>query len=477
MPRAYVPAFVVALQLLAQPAHAQETRKMEFFLGARENELDVKVEYLDPYTVDARLADSLVLPVSFEVRNVSSRPMSFDYQDVRLNLGGNVSLTPVSPIEATQEIRRARRVPALLRFLGNQSTAFQPNALEVMLETQRLKDGSLRPGQTKKGFVFFIRPVSPDPSTSTGVMWLETVGRPPQMLETKDVAVTTTTETRSGFVAKLRQTWNKYFGTPPAFNKSYALVVGIGNYQHLTPLSSPPEDVKKVKAYLEAQGFEVVAPKEGQVTINGLRDPQSYFTSKIQADDRFLFYFSGHGMVGPEGKETRGYIPLLDEVEGGHDRSIPMDRLVSWMTELKTEHLLVILDSCFSGLAIPGIEQKDADVKKKDADVRLSDSSVDREALNRLARGPAKFLLMAGTAGQVSFGGAEWGGSMFTDTLVKGLRSYDPYHNKILTTRALYVWLRNEVYRETQKAKMDLTPMFKDLGPGGASEGDFVFVH
>src|ERR1700694_776915 len=156
------------LLLVTAPSSAQDSRTMEFSSGARQNELDVKVEYADPYTVDPRLADSLVLPVRFEVRNVAAQPVAFNYRDLRLNLGTNLLLAAVGPDDVSREILRMRRVPGLLRFLGGQSTAFQPSLLKAELEKAQLKDGDIRPGQTKAGYVFFIRPAVSDPSTLTG---------------------------------------------------------------------------------------------------------------------------------------------------------------------------------------------------------------------------------------------------------------------------------------------------------------------
>ena len=45
-----------------------------------------------------------------------------------------------------------------------------------------------------------------------------------------------------------------------------------------------------------------------------------------------------------------------------------------------------------------------------------------------------------------------------------------------MTARELYVWLRPAVEREARRANRELSPMFVDLGPGGASPGEFVFV-
>jgi hypothetical protein len=86
-------------------------------------------------------------------------------------------------------------------------------------------------------------------------------------------------------------------------------------------------------------------------------------------------------------------------------------------------------------------------------------------------------MLMAGTAGQQSFGGTRWNGSLFTQELLTGLRrEADLYKDRIVTARELYVWLRPAVEREAQRANRELSPMFVDLGPGGASRGEFVFV-
>jgi uncharacterized caspase-like protein len=461
--------FAAALLLAAVPCSAQSSRKMEFLLGSLGNQVSVKVEYPDPYTVDPLLTDSLVLPVNIEVRNVSGGPVRFNYEELHLNLGENVSLPAVAPDAVSREIVRQRRVPSLLRFLGDNASTFQPKLLETVLKKRQLKDGDIPPNRSKEGLVFFIRPAGTN-AASTGVMWLETTGRSPQMLETKDIAVTTRRQQTASFTDKLKQALTKIFGAPPAFDKSYALLVGVGNYRYLPPLSGPPSDVKKMKEYLEAQGFdEVVAPTEDSVTIDKLKNPQQYFASKLGPKDRFLFYYSGHGTEESVGNKIRGYLPLKDEVPSGHDRSIPMDSLVGWMKGLKVEHLLVILDACFSGLATNGA------VLEKYA-IGTADPKLDQEALNRLSRGSARYLLTAGNKGQESFGGPTWNGSLFTDTLIKGLKKdVDPYHNKIVTTRALYVWLLDAVFKEARKVNRELTPLFVDLNPTG-SDGDFIFV-
>jgi len=462
-------AIVLSLHVTMPVARAQDTRTMQFTLGAVENDLDVRIEYLDPSVVDPRLGGSLVLPVSFEVRNISSRPITFDAKDVRLNLGGNRPLSPVTPEAAAGEIKRMNRVPGFLGFLGSQSSAFQPNQLAVRLQTRSLKDGNIQPGKTKKGFLFFIKPAAPDSVASSAVVWLETAHHRPQMLETKGISVWTRPAERMDLRTRIGQTLKGLIGTTPSFNKSYALLIGIEKYRNLPRLSSPGQDVDRMASYLQQQGFdEVVSIKDEYVTQDTLRQPEKYLQIKLGRDDRFLFYYSGHGLSIADGVRTRGYLPLIDEAMGDHGKSIPMDDLVEWMKGLSAQHLLVILDSCFSGLAIGGIEQKG---------FKLNDPKIDQEELQRLSRGPARYLLMAGTERQESFGGRMWNGSLFTDTLLKGMQSgADLFHDGIVTTRGLYVYLQRVVPVEAQKAGRELTPLLMDLNFNGVSQGEFIFV-
>jgi hypothetical protein len=434
---------------------------MRFTLG-RESQLDVTIEYADPYSVDPLLTDSLVLPVELTVQNVSSRSVAFNVRDLRLNVGSGEALAPVGPGAAAEAVYTSRRVPSVLRFLNDNFNAFLPTRIEAVLENRQMKDGDIAPGRSKSGLVFFLRPAGSNPLAQTGVMWLEAKDAQPQMLETKQVGVSTRTPGKPSFTERFKGALSTLFGPALPFGKSYALVIGIGNYQNLPPLAWTASDVKKMKAYLEEQGFdEVVTPTEDSITVDKLKQPQKYFTNKLGPNDRFLIYYSGHGMQDGD----KGYLPLKNEVAGGHQQSIPMESLVTWMKGLKVDHLLVILDTCFSGLAAGADEEKSV----------WSDAKLDRESILRLG-GPARYLLTAGSRGQTTIAGPRWNGSLFTDTMLKGLRKeVDPYHNKIVTTRALYVWLLDAVPKEAQKAEHQLTPLFVDLNRTG-SVGDFLFV-
>ena len=450
---------------------------MAFVLGAAQSELAVDISYRDPSEVDRRFKGSRLLPVELSVRNLSMRSLPFNYEDIRLGLNGQTPLAPVDAAAVLNEMRRLGKYTLLDRVLSSQSDAFFPNFypnIQARLREARLPDGNIGPGGRKRGFVYFLRGPNSDDTTFNGVMtleWRAPLGDQRQMLETKAVIVQTKEATKPGISDILAQAWTDIVGPKPSYHKSYALLVGIGKYRHLPPLSSPEIDVRKMAGYLKAQGFdEVISVTDESVTAKTLEFPQKYFTAKIQDDDRFIFYYSGHGVSGVRGTAATGYLPLVDEERGRTDHSIVMNDLVEWMSGLHVKHLLIILDSCFSGLAVQGLEMKSD---------KPYDLKVDPGALSRLSREPARYLLMAGNERQESFGDKRWNGSLFTEQILTGLQTApdaDMHRDRIITMRELYAWLPEAVSREAQKVHRELTPLLKDLSPNGVSEGDFVFV-
>jgi len=458
----------VAIVLLASPAaHAQDVRTMTFVLGKALDEVRVTVEYEDPGTVDKRLTGSRVVPVRLTVRNISSSPVTINYADFRLNLAGATTLEPVDPSRVTDEIRKTARFSKLLGFLAGQSSTFH----RTEVGDARLRDGTLKVGEEKKGLVYFLRPANA-PAVSANAMWLEHSRYRPQMLETKDLHVYLKPPPALGswewIVDKTDWGKAKLFGNGRPFNKSYALLIGVGKYRHLDPLTWSGKDVDRMRAFLESQGFdEILSVTDEHVTPDMVRSPQKYFKGKIEPDDRFLFYYSGHGFSIQDGTKMRGFLPLVDEVPNSRVHSIPMDGLVQWMNELSAKHLLVILDSCFSGLAIEGFETKGPE------------ATVDPVAFARAVGESARFLLMAGDAGERSVAGRTWNGSLFTDSILRGLATVDRvdiFNNRIITTRGLYAWLKEAVNSESIRVGGRMTPLFKDLATSGSSHGDFVFV-
>ncbi|MCW5212228.1 caspase family protein, partial [Desulfobulbus sp. TB] len=149
-------------------------------------------------------------------------------------------------------------------------------------------------------------------------------------------------------------------GTPvrsaDLFNKSYAVVIGISRYQNSgtwKTLDNAENDAKAMGDFLTRQGFKV-EPFLGQ---NATRDNitgylENILALKLTQNDRFVFYFSGHGETLFIGGRNRGYlIPYDGATKKKPSTWIAMEQLRTLADKLgNARHQLFILDSCFGGL-------------------------------------------------------------------------------------------------------------------------------
>jgi hypothetical protein len=425
--------------------------------------------------VDQRLGGTRIIPMWLSVRNNSPRAVPLAYGDMRLDLGSASNTAPLSPIdggEARTILRRDGHYNALLRFLGGQGHDYARDPFSRLLPS-----GSLGPGKTKSGYVFFMRP---EAVPFTGFMALGTTSHTAEMLTTSTFEVRAPeTESDSLWIgAWLRNQWDRIVNGPPPFARSYALLLGVSDYTHMKKLSLVNDDLKKMQEFLLSRGFHVVRVQNEKLTLATVRSPQEYFAAKINPDDRLLVYFAGHGVHRMERGRERGYLALINapatgEVSPGD--AIAMDDFVAWTKRIAAKHLLVLLDACFSGLAVRGFDIK-LEVRSGGSGPQPL-SQPDPKTLYRLSTQPGRYLLMAGNEKQQAIASPKWTGGLFTHGVLQGLGGLaDTQRDGFVTTRELYPWLRDYVEAQAVGAGTLLTPLIKDLGPDGTSEGEFVFT-
>ena len=461
-------AAVVSILICPVSSYGQGQIRMTVHLGSA-NELTIDARYHDPSDIDQRLKGTRVIPMWLSVKNNSSQSVALAYQDMRLDFGsesGGMPLRPIDAREARDTLRRDGHYNALLRFLGSQGNDFERDPFSRVL-----RSGSLDAGKTKSGYVFFLRP---DNVAFTGFMALGTSTHKTEMLTTNTFEVRAP-ETESAILwagSWIRNKWDRVVNGAPPFNRSYALLLGVSNYTYMNKLSLVNNDLKKMQEFLLSRGFHVVLVKDEKLTIASVRSPQEYFAAKINPDDRLLVYFAGHGVPRVERGRDRGYLALINAPASGAispGDAIAMDDFVAWTERIAAKHLLVLLDACFSGRAV-----REFDIK---LDEERGGSQPDPQTLYRLSTEPGRYLLMAGNDKQKSFGDSRWSGGLFTHGVLKGLSgAADAQQDGFVTTRELYPWLREYVEAEAARAGKSLTPMIKDLGRDGSSEGEFVFT-
>ena len=141
------------------------------------------------------------------------------------------------------------------------------------------------------------------------------------------------------------------------YTGSFALVIGVSDYDEWTDLPGVRDDVPQVRAALEKHGFHVTVFENP--TGAELREKLRAFVYKHgqEAGRRILIYFAGHGhsMEPSFGGPNMGYIVPRDAPDPHHDAvgfratAINMDRIESYAVEIQAKHALFLFDSCFSG--------------------------------------------------------------------------------------------------------------------------------
>lgn len=127
--------------------------------------------------------------------------------------------------------------------------------------------------------------------------------------------------------------------------KIWAVVVGIGRYDHMPSLRYTDDDAYQFYAFLKSPEGGALPDDQIKVMIdedatryNILQNMKSILF-RADENDVVLFYFSGHGLEG-------SFIPVDFD---GYNNRLHHEEIKSIMKESKAKHKLVIGDACHSG--------------------------------------------------------------------------------------------------------------------------------
>lgn len=124
-----------------------------------------------------------------------------------------------------------------------------------------------------------------------------------------------------------------------------ALLIGNADYESVTPLSNPSNDIKEFSNALSKVGFEVMV-RENVLTNREMDEAVEEFANKLRRKQVGLFYYSGHGLQ-LNGENYLVPIKAKIKVEKDIDyECFPANKLVRYMDEAKSPMNIVILDAC-----------------------------------------------------------------------------------------------------------------------------------
>ena len=240
------------------------------------------------------------------------------------------------------------------------------------------------------------------------------------------------------------------------YSNSWAIVIGINDYQHWPKLQYAVQDAKGVrKMLIDKLGFasdHVISLENNDATRNNIL---SVFHDRlghdnVAKDERIFVFFAGHGATKRlnSGRDL-GYIIPVDSDPNQFDRdAIAMSEIQNISESLNAKHILFVMDACYSGLGLT-----------------RGGSNFLRDNAKRIGRQ----MLTAGGADQLVSDGGPNGHSIFTWTLLQGLSGKaDLNGDGIITATELAAYVAPAVAAVSQQ-----TPAFGSLP--GSEGGDFVF--
>jgi len=236
----------------------------------------------------------------------------------------------------------------------------------------------------------------------------------------------------------------------------YALVIGVSEYDEWPDLPNAANDAREVASALESLEFNVRLLLDS--TSRQLTDALKQITFHVGQEQNLalLLYFAGHGdtLELADGTELGYLIPKdcpLKQADpiGFDDKAISMKELESLALKVKSMHVLMMFDSCFSGSLFNLVRAAPVDINEKSAS-------------------PVRQFITAGGAGeQVP------DRSVFKMVFLDGIKGYaDLNGDGYITGSELGMHLQDKVVNYTRGGQH---PQYGKINNPKLDKGDFIF--
>lgn len=248
----------------------------------------------------------------------------------------------------------------------------------------------------------------------------------------------------------------------PPYRESWAAVIGVDNYEKWPKLRYAANDAKAVRDVLVQKYkfkpenvFLLLNDQATRENILSLLGDKLASPDLVKREDRVFVFFAGHGATRklPSGRDLGYIIPVNADLSSYQGQAISMTNFQDIAEAIPAKHLLFVMDSCYSGLAL------------------TRGGSVGRSGnyLQEIARRGARQMFTAGGADEQVADNGPNGHSVFTWTLLQGLDGRaDLNGDGFITATELAAYVAPAVSSLSHQ-----TPAFGNLV--GSEGGDFIF--
>jgi hypothetical protein len=189
----------------------------------------------------------------------------------------------------------------------------------------------------------------------------------------------------------------------------WALIIGIGAYDHMPVLKYTDDDAYQVYAFLRSPEGGMLAKEQIKLLIDenatsdGIKEGLDFLVANADENDVIMIYFAGHGMKG-------AFVPYDFD---GYKNLVSHDEILSSLSGSVAKHKLLIADACHSGSLIAqrspfssNLEEYYQDFDKTQGGTALIMSSKENEnslEFSGMRQGVFSYYLLEGLNGKADF--------------------------------------------------------------------------
>jgi len=233
--------------------------------------------------------------------------------------------------------------------------------------------------------------------------------------------------------------------------KYYALIIGNNDYDKLEDLDNAVNDAQDLEKVLrEKYGFEttLLTDKKSDDTFDAIIN----FTKNRDKQDNILIFYAGHGQLVK--KQKRGYWLPTDAGATQDSKWISNLNIKDLIGASDAKHILLIVDSCFSGSLMRGSgENKSVE--------KLTATSIKRLQVKK-----TRLVITSGGNEEVADGIGDSKNSVFAEPLIKALKE----NNSVVRSIELFQTVQNYVINNANQ-----TPEHSLIHGTGHNGGEFLF--
>ena len=232
----------------------------------------------------------------------------------------------------------------------------------------------------------------------------------------------------------------------------YMLVIGIDNYKNPKyKLNYALADASAFKKQIELGSKTIFGKTEAiylsdtKASKQGIVTAFNSIKAKAQANDVFIFYYAGHGVMSEEQKSEFYIVPYeVTQLYGNNgllrSNGVSAKELQAFSKDIKAQKQLFIFDACQSGGMVQHLAMRGA---------------AEEKAIAQLARSTGTFWLAASNSEQFATEFSQLGHGLFTYTLLQALKGKadGSSKDKKITVKEISAYLNDMVPELSQKYK------------------------